>query len=151
MGEVIDFNKKRKESIEQKKRQFERIFFKELIGCYTAIDNGQKIIPVDIVDISKSGCLIELAKSSGGNKEFEIDAEVSIRLYFTKKSYIPLIAKVARVEETTNTRGVEVFHFGAEFDSNLPGHHVLEAFVDFVSKFAEFSRVDNESEKVYFF
>lgn len=151
MGEVIDFSKKRQANIEQKQRQFERIFFKELIGCYTAIQEGQKIIPVDIVDISKSGCLIEVPRSAGGDKEFEIDSEVNLRLYFTKKSYIPLVAKVKRVEEATNHRGVQVFHFGAEFDGDLPGHHVLESFVDFVSKFAEFSRVDNESQKVYFF
>ncbi|MCB9092650.1 MAG: hypothetical protein H6620_08835, partial [Halobacteriovoraceae bacterium] len=69
MGKVIDFTQRRRENIEQKKRQFERVLFKEVIGCYTAIEEGHKIVPIDMIDISPTGCLLEVPVSSKSDKE----------------------------------------------------------------------------------
>jgi hypothetical protein len=153
MGEVIDFAKKRKETIEQKKRQFERVFFDELIGCYSAIESEDKVIEVKVLDVSKSGCLIEVPMNSKHDQYFAIDSTVKLRLYFTKKSFIPLEARVARSEEVTSSdRGhKKVIQFGMEFDQNLACHKVLESFVSFIEQFAEYSRVDNQQLKTYFF
>ncbi len=150
MADIINFDLRRKESIAKKKRQFERIFFDEIIGCYSVIEEGSKIFPIDIVDISESGCKISIPENAAGVKNFEIDSEISLRLYFTKKSFVTLVAKVRRSEVDLNKDGKKTLEIGAEFDQSLPGHEVLRSFVQFISSFAEYSKVDNNTKKVYF-
>jgi len=145
MGEVIDLNKKRQESIEAKTRQFERIFFQELIGCYSAVEGGDKILPIEVLDISETGCLIEIPKSSGGLQYFELNSIISVRLYFTKKSFINLDSKVMRSEDKDNH-----YHFGVKFEQNSRDYDVFKTFIEFISKFAQKSQVDNSSKRVYF-
>ncbi len=150
MADIIDFNARREANIANKKRQFERIFFQEVIGCYSVIEEGNQIFPIEIVDISESGCKIQVPENAAGEKNFEIDSEISIRMYFTKKSFITLVAKIKRSDITTDKSGKQFLEMGAEFDQSLPGHNVLKSFVQFVSSFAEYSNVDNNTKKVYF-
>ena len=150
MGDIVDLGKKRKENLEAKTRQVERIFFRELIGCYSSIENGDKIFPVEILDISETGCLIEIPQSSGGLKHFELHSIVNLRLYFTPKSFIDLDARIVRSEEELNSKDVKVYKFGAQFKQYSKNYDVFKTFIDFLKKFAEHSNVDNYSKKVFF-
>lgn len=150
MAEIIDFSAKRKETVEKKKRQYERIFFDELIACYSAIESHDQTLPVKVLDISKSGCRLEVSRNSV-DESFPLGSEMTLRLYFTKKSFISVVAKVVRNDDFTNLKGLNVAEYGLEFDQSLPGHRVLESFVEFVGKFAEYSRIDSELDRVNFF
>ncbi len=150
MGNIVNLDKKRQEKIENKKRQFERIFFSEVIGCYSVIEEGNRIFPIEILDISESGCKIEIPEKAAGVKNFEIDAEVNLRLYFTKKSFVTLTAKIKRSNIIKSDTNANILELGAEFDQDLPGHEVLQSFINFIRSFAEYSNVDNSTKKVYF-
>ena len=48
---VVDFNQKRKETIEQKRRSFERVVFQEFLGVYAVIDDQGTGLPIKLLDI----------------------------------------------------------------------------------------------------
>jgi hypothetical protein len=150
MSKVIDFQAKRKDSIEKKKRSFERVLFAEFLGSYAEIDeNGTKYM-VSLVDISHDGCLFQIPFSDGARKHFAKSKEVTVRIYFTKNDFIPLSVKVRHVNEHVDERGDACLRFGGEFDKSMPSFKAFEPFIDFIYKFAEFSCVDKGESKVYF-
>jgi hypothetical protein len=149
-AKIIDFGKKKAENIEQKKRQFERILFSEFVGCYSVVDDNGTVYPIDLVDISAKGCMVEVPKAHNPDKQFLIDSEVKIRLYFTKKSYIPVVFKIRHRKETVNDKGKVVVRYGGEFDTTLPSFQAVESFIKFVYQFAAHSRIEEEGNKVYF-
>lgn len=149
-AKVLDFGKKRAENIAQKKRQFERVLFNEFVGCYTVIENNGTIFPISIVDISAKGCLLEVPDSENVDKQFPINSDVNLRLYFTKKSFIPVVIKIRRKLEVTNDKKNQVVRFGGEFDTTLPSFEALQAFINFVYRFAVHSSIDHKDKKSYF-
>ncbi|MDH4467584.1 MAG: PilZ domain-containing protein [Bacteriovoracaceae bacterium] len=149
-AKVLDFNKKRLQSIENKRRQFERVLFSDLVGCYTVLDGKDAVAKVQIVDISSTGCLVEMHHKLL-RESFKEGDELKLRLYFTERSFIPLILKVKRSDKQTHPElQHQVWHYGCEFDRTLPSFKAVESFIQFMYKFAEFSRVDEKNQKLYF-
>lgn len=68
---VFDFGEKRKQSIEQKRRQFERVVFQEFLGVYSVIDDHGTGRPIKLVDISADGCLLQVP--------FSLKAKINLR------------------------------------------------------------------------
>ena len=60
---VINFIEKRKEAIEQRRREFERLLFRNFLGVYTVLSDEGKIIPIEIINISDKGCQIQIPSS----------------------------------------------------------------------------------------
>jgi hypothetical protein len=147
---VIDFTKFRKKNVEQKRRQYERIFFEEFVGCYSVVDQNGSIFPIKVVDLSKTGCRIEVSDHLHNDEFFTIGSELNIRLYFTKNSYLALAGQLVRREVVHRPGKDALLHFGLEFDTSLPSYKGLSAFMEFVDQFAEYSNVDKGSNKVYF-
>jgi hypothetical protein len=149
-SKVIDFTQFRKKNVEQKRRQYERIFFEEFVGCYSVVDQNGAIFPIKVVDLSKTGCRIEVPDQWKNDEFFTIGSEVNVRLYFTKNSYLALVGKIVRRDQTKKPAQTDVLQFGLEFDTSLPSYKGLSSFMDFVEQFAEYSNVDKGSHKVYF-
>ncbi len=147
---VLDFNKKREDSIEHKRRAVERIMFDNFLGTYSVIDGVDSIYPIDIIDISRSGCLVQVPKNSGTEQTFKIDNEHTLRLYFTKASYIPAIVTIKYGKDFTGKDGKVYTQYGCEFDTEVPSFEALESFINFIYKFAEHSAIDRGDSKVYF-
>jgi hypothetical protein len=81
---VFDFNQKRRESIEKKRRNFERVFFDEFLGVDAAIDDNGSGHPIKLVDISKEGCLFQMPFNLNARQKFSAETEVTLKLFFTK-------------------------------------------------------------------
>ena len=75
---VLDFNSKRIENIEEKRRTFERVLFQNFLGCYTVIHQEGVIYPVELVDISSDGCLFQVPWDVKKGKKLETGAEVTL-------------------------------------------------------------------------
>jgi len=150
MSKVIDFNAKRKESIEKKKRSFERVLFSEFLGSYAEIDESGTKFDVTMVDISQDGCLFQIPFAERSLKHFKNEQEITIRIYFTKEDFLPLSVKIKHLSEYVDERGEAHIRFGGEFDQSLPSFKAFSPFIDFIYKFAEFSCVDRGESKVYF-
>lgn len=146
---LLDFNKKREASIEKKRRTFERVLFQNFLGAYSVIDQADSVYPIELVDISKEGCLFQVPWDMNKQKPYPKDHELSLRIYFTKGSFIPAIVSVKHQQEVIKD-GVTYMQYGCEFDQSLPSFEALQSFIDFLYKFAKHSSVDKGDSRVYF-
>lgn len=148
---VLNFVEKRSESIEKKRRAFERIVFKNLLGAYSVIDDTDTIYPVELIDISHDGCLFQTSWNFKNEEKFAIDKEMTLRMYFTKTSYIPVVVYIKYGKEYVGKDRETYMRYGCRFDKNTASFSAIESFIDFLYKFAEHSTVDQgESHKVFF-
>lgn len=147
---VIDFCEKRKESVEEKRRRLERVMFQNFLGAYSVLDRQGSIHPIDLVDVSHHGCLFEVPWNVNKDKKMVEGTEITLRMYFTKDSYIPVIVNVKYAKEHLSNDGKVYMRYGCEFDESMPSFDALKSFIEFLYKFAEHSAVDHGDQKVYF-
>lgn len=150
MSNVIDFQAKRDESIEKRKRSFERVLFSEFLGSYAEIDENGTKFSVGMIDISREGCLFQVPYSEQTLSHFQETKNVTVRIYFTKDDFLPLSVEIRHMAEYIDQKGNAYLRFGGEFDQTLPSFQAFRPFIEFIYKFAEFSCVDKGESKVYF-
>ncbi|MDD0851514.1 PilZ domain-containing protein [Halobacteriovorax sp. GB3] len=147
---VLNFQKKREETIEKKRRSFERLLFQNFLGAYTVIDAHETVYPVELIDISQDGCLFQIPWNFNKDKKFNDDFEIKMRMYFTKHSYIPVIVNIRYGKEFVDSDGQTYMHYGCEFDKSLPSFDAMRNFINFMYSFAEHSAIDKGDVKTYF-
>ena len=147
---LLDFVGKRKESIEQKRRNFERILFQNVLGAYSELDQNGTIYPVKLVDISHDGCLFQVPWNPKKDAKFENGLDLTVRMYFMKNSFIPALCKVKYSKEFIDKDGLTYMHYGCTFDKTTHSWEAMDAFIQFLYKFAEHSTVDKAEKKVFF-
>lgn len=148
---VFDFNEKRRKTIEQKRRTFERVVFQEFLGVYTVIDDqGGAGYPIKLLDISADGCQFQVPFSLKAKNQFNSGTEVTLKLFFTKGSYLPALVTVRHATEYIDQQGDAWLRLGGVFDTNLPSFKALASFIDFIYQYAEFSCIEKGENKVYF-
>ena len=147
---VLDFNKKKADTIEQKRRAFNRVVFQNFLGAYSVIDDNGSIYPVTMVDIAGDGCSFQVPWNPSKDKKLSIGFEVNMRMYFTEASYVPVIMNVRHTKEVVAQDGTTHIQYGCEFDKTTPSFEALQSFIDFIYKFAEHSAIDKGDTKVYF-
>ena len=147
---VLDFNKKKADTIEQKRRAFNRIDYKNFLGAYSLIDDNGSIYPVTMVDIAGDGCSFQVPWNPSRDKKLASGFEVNMRMYFTDKSYIPVIMNVRHGKEVLGTDGITYMQYGCEFDKTVATFEAMQSFIDFIYRFAEHSAIDKGDTKVYF-
>ena len=149
---VLDFVKKREENIEKKRRSFERILFQNFLGAYSVLDAQGTHYPITLIDISKEGCLFQVpwdCKSIGS--ELVKDEGMTLRMYFTKSTFIPVQVDVKYGKEFIDTDGQAYMRYGCEFDKSFPSFKAMESFIDFLYEFAEHSSIDKGDVKAFFY
>ncbi len=147
---VIKFRNKKTQVVEQKKREFGRVLFDELLGVYSVINDNEAIFQVKIVDISKTGVLIQVPLDPKAKQKFRPTSVHSMRFYFTKNTYIQVSAEVKHQSEIKGEHDKHYLRFGMEFDQSQENYKVLGAFVEFIYQFAEHSSLDKGDQRVYF-
>lgn len=147
---VFDFGEKRKQSIEQKRRQFERVVFQEFLGVYSVIDDHGTGYPVKLVDVSADGCQFQIPFSAKAKNQFKTGEEVTLKLYFSKGTYLPAVVKIRRAAEYIDQQGDAYLRLGGEFDKTIPSFGALSSFISFIYQYAEFSCLDKGEGKVFF-
>jgi len=148
-AQIIDFKKKRAENIEKKKRQFERVLFSEFVGCYTVIDGDNGLFSIQVVDVSQTGCQLQVEVQENVEKVFKTGKELAIRFYFTKKTFLSAQVKVMRVTKD-EVGGAKVLKLGCEFDQAMPGYQAIRAMVSFFYQYAEHSQLEGAANRVFF-
>lgn len=152
MGDVkvLNLQDKRKESVEKKRRNFERMLFDDFLGCYGVIDEHGTTFPVELVDISHDGCMFQTPVSKSAQAKFKKGSDLTLRIYFTKNSYIPVVVNIRHMSEHTDESNRTFLRYGCEFDKTLSSFKALETFIHFIYQYAEVSSFDKEQHKVYF-
>ena len=148
---ILNFTEKRKLNVEKKRRTYERIMFKNLMGIYSAIEGKEAISAIELIDISKDGCLIQIPWTPMSKEEnaWQSGDDLKLRFYFTKDSYLPAITRVKRAQEYVE-KGRSYLRYGLEFDKSVTTFEALKSFIDFLYKYAEFSSADKDESKVHF-
>jgi hypothetical protein len=147
---VLDFNKKKAETIEMKRRAFNRIVFSNFLGAYSVIEDSGSIYPVTLVDIAGDGCAFQVPWNPKKDSKLPQDHEICMRMYFTKGSYIPVIMNVRHTKEVMGDDGMMYLQYGCEFDKTVSTFEAMQSFIDFLYKFAEHSAIDRGDTKVFF-
>jgi len=147
---VFDFESKRRQNIETKRRTFERVMFEEFLGVEAVVDDNGTGYPVKLLDVSRDGLLFQMPHSAKASAMFAAGAEFTLKLSFAKGSYLPVVIKVRHAKESIDKRGDAYWHCGGEFDKTVPSFQAVQSFVEFIYKYAEFSCQDNVAHKVYF-
>jgi hypothetical protein len=144
-SKVVQFSDKRREKQEQLKRDYERVLFKRILGCYTFIEKlGLK--SVEIMDISKSGCSFRWPTTEGC---FNADEEIDFRFYFSQATYLPMKLTVKRVTEVTEN-GVAYWNHGCSFDTALSTYPALEKMVDFIQAYSLTAKEDKGEAQIFY-
>ena len=79
MTKVIDFQEKRQDSIEKRKRAFERVLFSEFLGSYAEIDENGTKYDVKLIDISRTGCQFQIPFTANIKSYFKVEKEVLLK------------------------------------------------------------------------
>ena len=148
---VIDFHEKRKESVERKRRNFERVMFKNFLGFHGVIDDEGALSSVKIIDISQTGVLFQLPDFLCKEKKFEEGDVLSLRLYFTKESYIVAFVQVRYTKFHQDPVDGRTMQYGCEFDREVSTFKAFQSFIDFIYKFAEYSYEDRDEGVSFLF
>ena len=150
MSKVINFEEKRQTSIEKRKRNFERVLFTEFLGAYVELDENGTKYTVSLVDIAREGCMFQAPITPNAKDGFSEGDQITLRVYFTKDDFLPLVVNVKHAHEYIDKQGDAYMRYGCEFDKSLPSFQAFIPFIEFIYKFAEFSCVDKGESKVYF-
>lgn len=147
---VFDFNERRQKNIEQKRRTFERVVFQEFLGVYSVIDDNGSGYPVKLVDISKEGLQFQVPFSGKAKNQFKSGEELTLKLYFSKGSYLPAVVTIRHASEYIDQQGDAWLRMGCAIDTSIPSYQALSTFIDFIYQYAEFSCIDKGESKVFF-
>ena len=99
-SKVINFEDKRSESLEKKRRKFERLMFENLIEVYAEINQEKEdILKISLIDISRDGLQFEVPVIKGQKGPFSPGNTINLRLYFSSNSYLPATVEVKHTQE----------------------------------------------------
>ena len=144
---VINFNEVREQRLEEKRRQTERIFFKNILGVYSVIAHS-KIHPIEMVDVSEDGCAFQIPYDS--KRIWPKDTQnIPIRLYFSQDTYIEIIVKIQNSRPFIQD-GNSYVRFGCTVDKEASSYPAYQHFVRFLRLYAEHSRKDLGDVTVFY-
>ena len=145
-GKLIQIGELREARQNDLRREYERILFGRILGCYTIAEStGMKA--VEIVDISKSGISFKMDPKGSF---YNVGEDVDLRLYFSAKTYLPLKVAVKRAAESQENDGKH-WTYGCSFDQSIQAYTVVERLVDFIVAYSEQARKEDGHEKVILF
>lgn len=147
-GQVIDLSEVRQAKIEEKKRKYERVIFKQILGSYCVIE-GKGLKAVDIVDVSPEGLSFQISASSKHTDDISVGDTVSFRFYFSQDSYLPVACKVQNKRDCIES-GVHLVRYGCQIDRTLQSYDTYALFVAFLTKYAATSKQDSGDMHIFF-
>lgn len=148
-GQVISFSKAREAKIEEKRRRYERILFKHILGVY-CVAEGHGLKAVELVDVSADGLSFQLPVNSKNLESLAPGNELTFRFYFSQDTFVPIIVKVMN-ERSCVEDGQKYVRFGCVVDSSAQSYETYKSFVVFLSKYAEAAQQDKGDLKFFFF
>ncbi|MEW6056374.1 MAG: PilZ domain-containing protein [Bdellovibrionota bacterium] len=148
-GRVINFSKAREAKIEERRRKYERILFKHILGVY-CVAEGKGLQAVELVDVSEEGLSFQLPHNSKSLENIEANTPVTFRFYFSQETFLPITVKIQHGRDCIEN-GQKYVRFGTQVDTTSQSYETYKLFVMFLSKYAETSQQDTGDLKFFFF
>lgn len=143
---VISLSNVRKEKIEEKRRDYERVVFKSNFGVFTYREESG-LNAIEVLDISEGGLQFQTPERS--SLKLEVGEIIPIRFYFATDHYITIDVKVVR-SFTALESGAAVHRYGCLLDKKMASYAAIYHFVQFITKCAEHGHKDDKHHKVYY-
>lgn len=145
-ADVLSFNNARAEQIEERRREYERVLFRNVLGVYTVIEQ-KGLHAIELVDISEQGLAFQVAANS--SYRLEIGEVLNLRLYFASDSFLPVCVKVVRVMDSI-VDGVAMCQYGCAIDKSFKAYAAVFHLFQFIKACAEHGHVDSEHLKIFY-
>ncbi len=136
---IIQLDKFRTQKAEDKKRKTERIFFKHLIGIYGVMP-GERMIPVELVDISEDGLGFQIKHREEKIWPHETENQ-RFRMYFSPESYMEITVDI-RNSRPVIDGGTRYVRYGAAVREDQKTFGAWKQFVGFLRLYSEVSERD---------
>lgn len=136
---IINLEQVRNKKMEEKRRRTERLFFRQLIGIY-GLTSGNKMVPVELVDVSEDGLGFQLPYREESKWPIEMENQ-KIRLYFSAESYMEVNVDI-RNSRPVIEDGERLVHYGCSVQAEQRAFAAWKQFVYFLRAYAEVSQRD---------
>lgn len=145
-ADVLNFSNARAEQIEERRRAYERVLFRNVLGVYTVMEQ-KGLQAIELVDISEKGMSFHVSIDS--KYKLEIGEILNLRLYFAADSYLPISVKVVRALDTI-VDGTAVRQYGCEIDTTFKSYGAVFHLFQFIRSCAEHGHIDSEHLKIFY-
>lgn len=144
---VVDFVEARAQRMDEKRRKTERIFFQKLLSVYTVTGDTQ-MRPIELIEISEGGCSFQVPFDAN-NPWPNTTTDLSIRLYFSQDTYLPLHLKIANSKPCIDN-GSRYVRFGCSVEKGSTSYAAFEQFVKFLRLYSEHAHKDMGNMSVFY-
>jgi hypothetical protein len=138
-NDVVSLDQFRNRKQEEKKRKTERLFFHHLVGIYSVV-NPNKMVPIDIIDISEEGLAVQVPYESQTAWPKDTN-NIPVRLYFSADSFMEVIVDVKNSRPTIEG-GVKYVRYGCAVQTEHRSFEAWKKFVDFLRVYSDVSEKD---------
>jgi hypothetical protein len=145
-SKVINLTTIRAEKIEERRREYERIVFKNTLGVYTVMEQ-KGLHAIELLDISEGGLSFQVPEK--GDLQFNEGDMFPMRFYISTDTYIAVGVKIVR-SFTAIDQGKAVHRYGCLIDKEMASYSAIYHFVQFITKCAEHGHKDNEHFKIFY-
>lgn len=146
-ADVLSFNSARNEQIEEKRLNYERVLFRNVLGVYSVMEQKRGLHAIELLDISDKGMSFQLPINS--DMKPEVGDILNIRLYFASESFLPVAIKIVRVLDSISD-GVPVHRYGCEIDTTFKSYQAVHYLYRFIKACAEHGHVDTDHLKIFY-
>ena len=157
---IVDFNKARELRLLTKRRNTERIFFKNLMAVYSVVGQN-KICPVDLIEVSEEGCSFQVPCEKVEStaivdgvmnitEYLKVKAsEIPLRFYFSQDSYLEIFIRIQNSSYSIEN-GAKYLRYGCTVDKTLKSYTAYQQFVKFLKLYSEYAHKDISRTSVVF-
>lgn len=146
---VVDFNNVREQRLAEKRKNTERIFFRNLISVYSMIGKN-KMFPIELIDVSEDGCSFQVPHEADGKDMIKVSSsEIPIRLYFSQDTYLEIHVRIQNSRQYLDNSG-RYIRYGCTVDQQLKSYPVYQQFVRFLKLYSEHAHKDMGDVSVFY-
>lgn len=146
---IIQFNQFRQSKIEDRRRKYERVLFRNMISVYWAPE-AEELRAVDVVDVSEQGLSFQIPTQYKYVDQFKVESECVFRFYFSQDSYMSICVYIINKKDCIEN-GQHWIRFGCKIDQSAQSYRAYQSFVHFLAKYAEVCSQDSGHKKISYF
>ncbi len=134
--QVMDFDEQRQKLLFHERREVKRTILTEFVSAMVILPE-KGLLKVAIYDISEEGISFDIDHVHG---QFQVDEDVSMRVYLNHQTYFPISIKVKHVKDEVDEG---VTRHGANFQKGAATDAALQYFVRFIESVSQGLKKDN--------
>lgn len=145
--QIIDFSTVREKRLEEKRRNAERIFFKDLLSVYS-VTGPSKILPIELIDVSEDGCSFQVPYQPE-QKWPNSTNEIPIRLYFSREMYLEIIVQIQNSRHSIENNR-RYLRYGCTVEKTTQSYAAYQQFVKFLKLYSEQAHKDTGKDTQFY-